>query len=634
MASKRPAPQEDAFQKALKGFDEDKLAHDKFREDVDRRYRAYRGLLEVRSNAAAWTNKQHPAYILQSIETMVGNLIDPNPKFRLRPVPVIGSVEEIQRLREGARANELLLQHQLTVDKFAEKQRPFALQGLIAGLTVRKQYWEYGQQVVRKLNYTEQPIHDLFGQQLGTAPLVEEQSVTEVVKDDPCSEVVDVRDFIWHEGATSLKNCQRLTHRIWMSMDELRQLEKQGVYGPLAGGESVDQLKESKDFSSEVYQRENDLFNVKRNKDQVEVLECWIDGGKRVVTLGNRKILLSDKPNPFWFNRLDHQYPFAVCSAMPDLFRIPGISEVELMMELQEMLWTLMNQRLDNLQLVNNAIFLLADDVEDPDAFEFAPGERWLVPRPVEETVKPWSPDIRVAEVAMGAEAQLKGDLQNITGGMPFLAGTDQSTLQNNTATGVSIVTTLAQKRLAAKKQNFAWAHVRMGEQWLAMNQQFIRSERLVPVIGHDGAAYFETVKPEMIQGRYSFEIDMVDDSLVKQERVAQAQAALQVGLSAVQVFAIMSQAGVSPALNIKAFMDDYLDALGISDRDRYYSALPQPAAGPQGPAGAPPGQGGGGATNPEAAAGPMAPSNPNSLSGEANMQRLMAMRGGVNNAG
>ena len=441
MAAKRSPQQDEVFQKALRGFNEDKNAHDKFRDDCDRRYRSYRGLLETRSNAAGWTNKQHPAYILQSIETMVGNLIDPNPKFRLRSVPTLGTPDEIEALRAGVKANEILLAHQLTVDKFAEKQRAFALQALITGLSVKKQYWGYGQQIVRRLNYNEQPIHDVMGNLLGSAPLVEEQQVTEVVKDDPCSEVVDVRDFIWHEGATSMKNCQRITHRIWMSFDELKQMEKQGVYGALAGGEDVDQLKDAKDFSADVYQRENDLFSVKRTKDQVEILECWIDGGKRVVTLGNRKILLADKPNPFWFDRLDHSYPFVVCSAMPDLFRIPGISEVELMAELQEMLWTLMNQRLDNLQLVNNAIFLIADDTEDPDAFEFAPGERWLVPRPVEETVKPWSPDIRVAEVSLNAEGQIKGDLQNITGGMPFLAGTDQNTLQNNTATGCLLYT-------------------------------------------------------------------------------------------------------------------------------------------------------------------------------------------------
>jgi hypothetical protein len=36
---------------------------------------------------------------------------------------LIGSPDEIERLRVGGRANEILLEHQLG-DKYAEKQRP------------------------------------------------------------------------------------------------------------------------------------------------------------------------------------------------------------------------------------------------------------------------------------------------------------------------------------------------------------------------------------------------------------------------------------------------------------------------------------------------------------------------------
>jgi hypothetical protein len=64
------------------------------------------------------------------------------------------------------------------------------------------------------------------------------------------------------------------------------------------------------------------------------------------------------------------------------MFRIAGVSEVELIRETQEILWTLLNQRLDNLQLINNAIVLLRDDIDDPDSFDFYPGARNLVSDP------------------------------------------------------------------------------------------------------------------------------------------------------------------------------------------------------------------------------------------------------------
>jgi hypothetical protein len=345
-------------------------------------------------------------------------------------------------------------------------------------------------------------------------------------------------------------------------------------------------------------------------------------------------VLLADRPNPFWFEHLEYMFPFVICSAMPDLFVIPGISEVELMAELQEMLWSIANQRLDNLELVNNAIFMIADDIEDPDAMEFGPGERWLVPRPVEQTVRPWSPDVRVAEVSLSAENLIKGDLQNVTGGLPMLSG-DTSAVDQKTATGVSIVTSLAQKRVAMKKQMFIWAKRRIGEQWCALNQQFVRAPRLVPVIGKDGMQAFEKIRPQALQGTYAFEHEMVDESFMRQERRAEKQSLLQMFLQAAPVYKAL---GVP--LNPKPFMEAYLEEFGVSDTERYFSPVeqiaPGPGPGPPGPPGLPPGQApppangqGAGVTSPLATNPAYSPSSPGpSMSPEVMMQQFLAGQG------
>src|SRR4029077_621888 len=352
---------------------------------------------------------------------------------------------------------------------------------------------------------------------------------------------------------------------------------------------------------------------VRRTKDMIEVVDCWCDFGRRVVTIANRTLLLASKDNPFWFEHLEHMYPFVVASSMPDLFRIPGISEVELMAELQEQLWKLMNQRLDSLRLLATAIMLITADVEDPDAFEWGPGERWLVPRPVTETVKPWSPDPNVPRMTIEAEQLLRGDLQNVTGGMPFLSGTSSQSVDQQTATGVSIITSLAQKRLAAKKQTLLWAKGRIGEQWCALNQQFVQADRIVPVIGTDGAREFQRIRPEMLQGSYAFEVEQVDESLMRQERRAEAQAEMQGALQIRPVAAQLAQAGAMPMINLKAYVDDFLEAFDIVDKERYYTSAKPPAPAPAQPQPggppAPPGQNGQGVTSPLATA-PSAPSN------------------------
>jgi len=621
--------------RVVKDLDEDLRAHRPFADKVDERYRAYRGIIEERSKAAQWTNKNHPAYVLQSVETMVANLIDASPKWRLKVNPIMGDPAELERLRRGAKANELLLSHQLGIDYYAEKQRPYDLQGLIAGLTVSKQFWLERTGSKRSLESYEEPVIDIFGTQIGSIPRIREVSKMTTFRDDPTSAVVDVRDFIWQRGATSLANCSRVAHRLWFDFDDLKELEKAGKYGEAAGGEKVDTLKDSRSFGSDLYQREQDLFEADKSKDKIEVVECWIEKGKRVVTLANRNFLLADKPNPFWFEHLEHLYPFGVCSAMPDLFVIPGISEVEIQAELQEMLWTLSNQRLDNLQLAANAIVLMADDTEDPDSFEFAPGERWLVPRPIKDTVDLWSPNPQSAMLSLQAEQMVRGDMQDITGGMPGLSGTGSTAIDQKTATGISIITSLAQKRLAIKKQMFTWAKRRIGEQWCALNQQYIRSPRAVPTIGADGVDAFEEIRPDLIAGNYSFETEMAEESFLRQEKRAEAQSKLQMFLTAAPVY----QALQTP-LNPKAFMDDYLEAFDISDKDRYYGTASPPGGSPltpgqPGQAPGPNGQPGpGGVTAPQSIQADTSPSNAQSMNPAVMMQRMLAMQGGANNIG
>ena len=103
--------------------------------------------------------------------------------------------------------------------------------------------------------------------------------------------------------------------------------------------------------------------------------------------------------------------------------------------------------------------------------------------------------------------------------------------------------------------------------------------------------------------------------------------------LDAVPVFAALSQQGLSPMLNPRAAMDDYLEAFDITDKDRYYTTKaalppgqPQQAAQPEQAAGT--FGANGGITSPLATA-PSSPSNPESMSPEVFMQQALAKLGG-----
>lgn len=608
-------------QKVMEGYTADKNSHDDFLQKVETRYKAYRAVLELKSKSAAWTSKQHPAYALQVIESLVASLIDASVQFKVRPALRLADPADYARIRDGAEANEILLNQQSQDDRLGAKQTAFARQCLITGLSVWKTYWKYSEGVVPRQTVTQQEVAPgIFIPTLGVT------HSSQSIHDDPTAEVVDVRDFIWHQAAISIDKAIRVTHRVLYSMDELRRLEAAGVY------KNVDQLVESKSDDTSTYSREQDLFQADRGKDQVTVLEQWrrTETGIRVTTVGNNTVLLADRENPFWHG----QFPFIVCSATPDLFRIPGISTTELVADLQDIAWSLLNQRLDNVAMLNNAIVLIADDAEDYDQFEWAPGAQWLVPRPVQETVKTLDVSDMPARVSLESEALIKQDLQNIPGASPALLGQqDQGT---NTATEVSLTTSLGQRRIALMKQQFRVTNREIGMHWLKLNQQYVRDKRLVDVVGAKGEAAFREISPLLLQGDFAIPLDAMDESLLRQERQAQAQAALQVALAAAPVFSALSQAGHTPMLNMQAFMDDFLDARDINDKDRYYNPAPAPPLPQQGQSGQGPPQpsqmqqpqNGNGVSAPQAYDA-NSPSNQFSQSPVGAMQRMGAMAGG-----
>jgi hypothetical protein len=620
--------------------------HDEFIRKVERRYLAYRGLAQDEDlgqtdpdPTEAWRSAVTTPYVLQTCEGMLATMLEPKPRFDIQPRPqpdeplqeVLGRIASVESIGDT-------LAYALDRDGFAMKQRAFMQQDMIAGISVLKSYWQTETRKVSRLAPKSFAITDAFGTQYDTMTVYSEAPPEDtMIRDDACSEVVDVRDFFWPGVAPNVEKAEYLIHRTWETFDSLKRKQKDGFYNY----EHVDDLKHGESVSSspqtsDVSQREMRLRNVDRTFQLIEVLEYWTP--ERVITVGNRQQVLKDRPNPLWLGRM----PFVVCSGMPDAFQIPGLSVVEALAQLQEMLWTLQNQRIDVVRMLANLITLIRSDVDDPEGFVWEPGAQWLVEDPGQ--VGQLQIDPAAATITLEAEALLKGDLQNIMGGLPMNSGVNSQTVDQSTATGVSIITTIAQRIIQARKQHYLWAYAGLGKQFLLLYQQFLREERVVRIVGQAGAQAYRSITPIEIAGDYDVTIDVTADSLMRQERRAEAQSLLQMAATFQPIFA---QSGTP--LNLKAYMDKTLDAYNITDKERYY--LPKPPApvgapppGPPGqpPPGQPPPPGQAppmgqpppmGITNPTLAAGPMSPSNAQTMSPEAAMQRTMAMQGGVNNA-
>jgi len=611
--------------------------HDAFVEKVERRYLSYRGLTDSGSSGGGkdtfrtseeedWHSNVTTPYVLQTCEGMLATMLEPHPSFNVQPRPKPDEpIEDVLTRILAIEAVGDTLQYALDRAEFALHQRDFMQQDLIAGISVLKDYWHREKRDVTRLVPEYLGIENAYGEIVDTMlSHREERDKGVLVADDACVEVVDVRDFFWPSQAPNVKKAEYLIHRTWETTANLRRMQRMGYVS------NVDKLAEtsSHEALSQITKREMKLRNIDRTQDLHEVLEYWTP--ERKICVGDRTVLLDDKRNPLWNGRM----PFTVCASMPDAFQIPGLSVVEALAQLQEMLWTLQNQRLDVVRMLANLITLIRSDVDDPEAFEWAPNAQWFVEDPGQvDTLKI---DPTVANITLQAETMLKGDLQNIMGGLPYASGADSTTIDQQTATGVSIITTIAQRLIQARKQQYLWAYAKLGKNFLLLYQQFLRDERVIAIVGRRGGEAFRTISPLEIQGDFDVMIDVTADSLVRQERRAEAQSLMTM---AGQLAPVMAQTGA--ALNMRAFMEKVLDAYDVADKERFFmpaqvaaanaAATPPPGAAPQQQSQQP--QQTNGVTNVPAAAGPMSPSNVQTMSPEAAMQRMMAQRGGAANA-
>ena len=565
-------------------------AHSEFVKKVERGYRAYHGILRASSKAAGWRHQMHPPIGFNLIETIVSGLQEQGLQMKVTPAPTLSfaSVPELQKMADQAETVEHLIKHEYRVDGMDMKQRALLLEMAIAGRSWGKSYWNLTEGSVKRQGLVSQEIIDDNGQSLGAVPTITEITETKTLRDHSTMEVRDSRDVIVHESAKAVQpwepgGAQHIFDRGWYSKEQLLDMQKSGYL------QNVDELGETRDYSDAYTDREKYLYDIQRTKDLYEVIEYWCykQGSVWRSIIGQRSVVLrQEEENPFWHGG----YPFVCCRSQPDSFSLHGKAEIELIQQLQEMLWELMNQRLDNVELVNNMILLVSPDVEDPEGLRWFPGAQWAASP---QEIAPLQVPYQVAEVALSAEQALRGDLQNVTSAAPFTSGTETQTVDQKTATGASIVMSAAQNRMTVKKYQAQMVFPIEAEMRLKNCQQFMTSERTLHIVGADGIPMFKKISILDIEGEYLFELEPYGESNLRQERRAEATQKTQVLLQSLPL-----GAAVGTPLSYQVVIEDFLKGWGEENPGKYFSARPQAmgAAGQPGQGGQPalpPGQNG-----------------------------------------
>lgn len=635
----------DIKEMVIRRVDESLGQHQYFVNLYERRERAYRGV-KRRAEKEKWQHNLRPPYAFNLLETVIASQVDMGLTFEARPSPMSQiSADEAKLRLASVQDVEDLVRHEHRVDLFDRKQRPIFLTDGIGGVGIGKSYWNYVPGMIRRQGVQHVPIKGPNDETLFVQPTIVEIEEEGILRDHSTTEIIDPRDFIWHESARDLDprkpgGAQYITHRCWYSYEQLLELQRMGFVS------GVEKLKESRDFTDQYQDRETEVFNVNRTKDLIEVLEhWWFEGGKIYYAwVANRDVVLVDKTeNPFWHG----QYPFFMVNSMPQPFSLRGTSTIELIEALQEILWELQNQRLDNVELINNAIMLIRSDVDDPDAFEHYPGARWEVDDTSQ--VEPLVPPYQVAQVSIEAENLIKGDLQTVTSAVPFAGGADAGTQTTSTATGASIVMNAAQQQLQMRKYNAQMGLADEANMRLKNCQQFYDGTKLVHVLGPEGATTFKEIPIIAIQGEYLLELTPMSESQLRQERRAEASQFAQLMMG----FAPLAAAAGKP-LDVEAIIKWFAKQWKIDYPEQFFAATAAALGAVQGlggqgsgaPPGMPPGAGAPPGSGPNlgvTAATAVDASSPSatgglSMSGAQFLQRARALAGspagGVNNGG
>lgn len=609
---------------ALSEFNELTTAHKEFISKYERNRRSYEGVIEDMAEASQWTHDLAPPYAEHIIETTIASMLDEQFRFRITPkARLFSSPEEVDNVKLAAKGFQTLIDMQLREDRFDEIQRPLVLQERLAGLSPVKVYWRQAARNRMRTTWALDPITQ--------QPVWSRSEEPETIRDGPCAEVCDVRDFFWDDEATSLETCGIIVHRTWPTFEECKRMQKQGYY------KNVDELPKQRNFSANLAQREKGDPDTK--KGRIEVLEIWRreETGIRVYTIGNRTVLLREGDNPF-----DHgEFPFVLFVGQSKPFRIPGRAQIEKLSALQEALWSVTNQRLDNLMFINNAIHIINEDLVDDPEVDFFPGARWLAHGDVNAAYSMWTPNPTPAQISIPAESMIKADLQNLAGGFPFTSTSEAQNVNASTATEASLVASLAQRSIISAKRHLYDAYRRVGQMFVELDQQFVREPVYALIVGADDAMEQQAIMPWILQGDFIFDVEPMTESLMRQERRSEALSLFQALMPSVQIGAM-----TGTLLSTRKLYEQVLESFDIQNTDSWFmppqqqgGAPGQPAAPGQQPPqgmGTPPNPqqpGGQGVTNPSLAAGPQAVSNGNSMAPASMMTDMLSGQGGPQNA-
>jgi len=490
-------------------------------------YKLYRSILDEGKQAYEGRANLFVPYVYSTIESMMPRLIGGKPKIDSTP-------REPEDLNK-ALSNTKLTDYQWETMEMKRKLKMWVKQSLLYGTSPLKLYWK------KTKDY-----------------------------DGPWADVIDVFDFYIDPNATQDVEPHYIIQRAERMIEELRDNPNYTIPAQLEAEVREEQYKVRRDA----------ILGLTRPKDKdiksVEIFEYWglydFDDGKgeveALIVTANREHVIRAEPSPFKHG----QKPFISIQDInvPDQFW--SIGEVEPLQSLQYELNDVRNQRMDNVTMILNRMWLVDKnaDVDEEDLVSRAGG---VVHCGDINGIRDLStPDVTTSsyneETLIKADIQQTSGITDVTKGMGGASVRGQSGIANETATGALLLQEAANERLKYKLDNIEDALKEFGQQLNALNAQFIKTDKVIRILGEEGQKW-EKVTPDDIKGAYDIVVEMGStQSLSRAVRRAEAREL------------IATMAPFAELINMDFFIKNLLRQYDIAEVDEAF-AKPQLQPGP-----------------------------------------------------
>jgi len=382
--------------------------------------------------------------------------------------------------------------------------------------------------------------------------------------------------------ATSIRNMKYVIQLSYMDYEELEQMQRAGFYKNVS--DLLDKLETM--GTVDEYKR-NRLTNIgildeygwDTKRKVVEVLEYW--DRDKIYTIGGRNTILKEEDNP-----LGGLLPFIMARYVPVQHELYGIGIPEIAETLQEELNTVRNQRMDNVNLIINRMFIANKYADiDFDQLVSYPGNVILT-----NDVNAIQPlDTRdITKSAYMEEEIIKRDIDNATGEWEYSRGATPP--RRETATGIVRLQQASTIRFDTVVKMLEFTVIRnIAKMFLWLDYHFLPPEDFERIVGSEeyvkygGQAFYDQDITDMIK-HHHFQPMGSSTTAIKEVRVQQIM----------QAYQMFNQ---DPMINQMELRKMVLDVLDIKNEEKLLQALPMVPPGMEGmmpPPGASPGQGGG----------------------------------------